>query len=350
MARLFRVLISLLITTVVYSQEDWANCTPCRCAWVNGRKHADCRKNESVILNQIPKNLSSEIRSIDFTDQDLYRLERYVFQQAHLEDLQKIKLVHCKLHEIDKNAFRNMSLMIELDLSNNLLESLDPETFKTNQRLRNVYLNENSIKELKDGLFYNLTHLQKVELKKNQIHTIGIDTFYRNDKLQYLLLDDNRLINLSRSLIERLEKSLSYVSLNDNPWKCDCHLKDFRDFVVKRNLLTSVATCAEPERLKGRSWALLESSDFACRPVIKYPPNSLMEIDANDNNVTLYCKVSGDPAPDVNWLFKNSIIDVNPHRPSGKRYSLVHSQVEESTYWYNLTIHKINYMDSGIYK
>lgn len=176
----------------VNSQENWANCAPCRCAWVNGRKKADCRKNDSVILSAIPKNLSAEIRSIDFTEQALYTLKRYVFQQANLGDLQKIKLVACELHEVDTNAFRNMSLLIELDLSRNKIQNLDADTFRSNLRLRMLYLNENKLEELKDGLFANLSYLQRVELMHNQIHTIGVDAFYENTRLQHIWLDDNK--------------------------------------------------------------------------------------------------------------------------------------------------------------
>lgn len=351
MARIYTLLLPILLSSIASSQEDWANCTPCRCAWVNGRKNADCKKNDSVVFNAIPRNLSSEIRSIDFSEQDLYRLERYVFQSAHLGDLQKIKLVSCKLHEIDKNAFRNMSLLIELDLSKNAIISLDAETFRSNQRLRILYLNENNLEELRNGLFANLTFLQRVELMHNKIHTIGLNTFLKNDKLVHIWLDDNKLVNMSKDFIEKFD-TISYLSLQDNPWKCDCHLKDFRDFAIKRNLLThsSSTSCSEPERLRGRRWTDLESSDFACRPRIVFPPNSQMEIEADNENVTLYCKVSGDPTPDVNWVFRHAIIDVTPGRPNAKRYSLTRSESGESTYWYNLTIYKINYQDGGVYK
>lgn len=244
-----------------------------------------------------------------------------------------------------------MSLLIELDISSNSISNLDSETFRTNQRLRILYLNKNNIQELKDGLFANLTFLQRVELKHNKIHSIGLNTFIRNDKLQHIWLDDNRLTNLSKSLIEKFSM-ISYLSLQDNPWRCDCHLKDFRDFAIQKNLLThsSLTSCSEPERLKGRRWTDLESSDFACRPRIIYPPNSLMEIDADYENITLCCKVSGDPKPDVNWVFRHAIIDVTPGRPNAKRYRQTQSSAGDDVYWYNLTILKINFQDQGIYK
>lgn len=344
------LIVSLLIS-FASSEEDWANCTPCRCAWVSGRKNADCRKNASVVLNQIPTNLSSQIRSIDFTDQEIFHLQKAVFLRANLADLQKIKLFNCNLNEVDKYAFKNMTLLIELDLSKNSITSLHPETFRTNQRLRILYLNNNEIDKLEDNLFANLTFLQRVELMHNKIAVIGLNTFVNNGKLQHIWLDGNKLTNLSKEFTEKLG-SISYLSLQDNPWRCDCHLKDFRDFAIKSNLLThsSLTSCAEPERLRGRRWTDLESSDFACRPRIINPPNSNTEVEASSENVTLFCKVSGDPRPDVNWVYRHAIIDTTPRRPGAYRYSLTQSDLGDSTYWYNLTIFGVLYSDGGTYK
>lgn len=353
MERIYRSLLvaAILLFTQVTSQSDWANCNPCRCAWVNGRKNADCKKNSSVVLSTIPTNFSSEIRSIDFSDQILYSLPNDVFSRANLGDLQKIKLVNCQLQEINVNAFRNMTLLIELDMNKNSITKLYSNTFRTNPRLRILYLNENNIERLEDGLFYNLTYLQKVELVHNKISYIGLNAFGNNVKLQHILLDDNKLVNLSKAFTEKFDK-IGYISLQENPWKCDCHLKDFRDFAIHKNLLThsSLTFCAEPERLKGRRWTDLESSDFACRPRIIIPPNSLSEIEADSNNVTLFCKVTGDPQPDVKWVFRHSIIDDTRQRPGGLRYSQTKSDLGDGTYWFNLTIFGVNTHDGGIYK
>lgn len=343
------LLLTTLLCTLTSSQEDWANCTPCRCAWVNGRKNADCKKNESVVINKIPTNLSSEIRSIDFTDQELVSLEKNVFLSANLGDLQKIKLVNCRLQNVDKNAFRNMSLLIELDLSRNELTILHATTFQTNPRLRIIVLNNNHLPELKDGLFANLIFLQKVELKDNEISRIGLNTFHNNSKLQNILLEQNKLSNLSKELVDTLA-NIGYLSLQDNPWRCDCHLKDFRDFAIKRNLVTETVFCSEPERLKQRKWTDLESADFACRPRIIVPPNSNTEVEVVNENVTMSCKVSGDPRPEVNWVYRHMNIDTTPKRPGSHRYSITMEDLGDSTYWVNLTIFGVMVQDGGVYK
>lgn len=345
------LILSVLLHEVIPSEEDWVNCTPCRCTWSSGKKAADCKKSPTVVLNSIPTNLSSEIRHIDLSDQNIYHLPGDVFKSANLADLQKIKLTNCHLTEIDKNAFRDMLLMIELDMSNNSITYLHPNTFQTNTRLRVLDLKYNNIEKLDNGLFANLNFLQKVELDHNKIHTIGLTAFANNTRLQLIHLDNNQLINLSKEFMEKWEK-VNYLSLHENPWKCDCHLKDFRDFAFKKNLLThpSFTKCFKPERLKQRLWTELQSQDFACRPIIITPPNSQTIINAESKNVTLYCKVSGDPKPDVNWAFKNYIIDTTPRRPGAQRYLFQEIAVSDSVSWYNLTILGITSHDNGMYK
>lgn len=340
----------VLLALSCSAEEDWATCSPCRCSWVSGRKNADCKWTPSTTLNSIPMNLSSEIRSVDFSDQPLYELQKNAFASVNLGDLQKIKLVNCRLSVIDKAAFSHMQLLIELDMSKNDVSKFDAETFKDNKRLRVLRLNDNKLERLEDGLFSNLTYLQSVELNNNRIAYIGKYVFFNTPKLLNIMLNSNLLKYMDASIIQNLEK-LSSLSLHNNSWVCDCHLKTFRDLTVEHNNWFTLPTeCAYPERLKGRSWSELSSEDFACRPRIIDPPNSSKSIEAEFGNVTLSCKVKGNPRPDVNWVFKNAIIDSNPRRPGGHRYSQTSSIIGDDTYWFNLTIVNVNYQDGGEYK
>lgn len=341
--------LALLLVSAASAEEDWANCPPCRCSWVNGRKNADCKRNPSTVLSSIPANLSSEIRSIDFSEQEFHVLEKYAFYNVHQNDLQKIKLVSCQLTSIDKLAFGKMKLLIELDISKNGITKLDAETFRDNIRLRVLRLNDNKLETLQDGLFTNLTFLQKVELNDNCIKEIGTNVFVNTPTLQYIMLNSNRLTYMNMSIIENMHK-LSSLSLHNNSWVCNCSLKSFRDKTIERNLFTLPAECAEPMRLKGRSWSELSSEDFACKPIIEDPSTYGTNIEAETENVTLSCKVSGNPRPDVSWVYRNAIIDTNPKRPSGRKYMVNSSALGKDTYWSNLTIIKISFQDGGEYK
>ena len=102
-----------------------------------------------------------------------------------------------------------------------------------------------------------------------------------------------------------------YLSLHNNPWLCDCELKNFRDLVIKKNLLTSAAqtVCQEPERNGGKHWSQVESKEFACKPEVHVTRDRVVA--RPGENATLRCKIKGNPVPGVKWVLNGRIIQNN---------------------------------------
>ena len=95
-----------------------------------------------------------------------------------------------------------------------------------------------------------------------------------------------------------------FTQLHSNPWNCDCHLKNFRDWVVFRGLYTYPTSCAEPERLADKLWQDVDPKDFACKPDIQVPQSVVFS--QPGANVTLSCFIIGNPMPDAKWVLKVS--------------------------------------------
>ena len=93
-----------------------------------------------------------------------------------------------------------------------------------------------------------------------------------------------------------------HFQLHSNPWNCDCHLKNFRDWVVYRGLYTYPTSCAEPERLADKLWQDVDPKDFACKPDIRVPQSVVFS--QPGANVTLSCFIIGNPMPDAKWVLK----------------------------------------------
>lgn len=93
-----------------------------------------------------------------------------------------------------------------------------------------------------------------------------------------------------------------FIQLHSNPWNCDCHLKNFRDWVVFRGLYTYPTSCAEPERLADKLWQDVDPKDFACKPDIQVPQSVVFS--QPGANVTLSCFIIGNPMPDAKWVLK----------------------------------------------
>ncbi|XP_014363836.2 uncharacterized protein LOC106715126 [Papilio machaon] len=338
--------ISVLILCFLLSAataDFTANCPQeCKCVWASGNKQADCSEAN---FHDIPKTLSAEIQILDLTGNELYEITRHAFEDVRLINLKKLILRECKLITIHKNGLSGLAIMIELDLSKNDLKTLHPETFRETAKIRWILLNDNQIEKLEDGLFNNLPFLQKVDLSNNRIVQLGLKTFMNLPKLNILRLDGNKLEHMKLDTINSLP--LSNLDIHDNPWRCDCYLQPFRNWVISKNLYTSPIACSEPPKVHGKLWKELDSSDFACRPSIVYPTTKTT-LRSSDTNVTLSCQVDGNPLPEVNWVLNAQIID-GTYRYQGEVKYLITQSNSENSKWVNLTIIDVGTTDNGEY-
>ena len=92
----------------------------------------------------------------------------------------------------------------------------------------------------------------------------------------------------------------------ENPWRCNCHLKDFREFVINSNLSPSPLICYEPERLSDRTWKEVSPNDFACKPNVNLSKRYVKV--TSGSSATIQCLITGSPVPDVKWVLDGRII------------------------------------------
>uniref|UniRef100_A0A1B6KZX6 Ig-like domain-containing protein n=1 Tax=Graphocephala atropunctata TaxID=36148 RepID=A0A1B6KZX6_9HEMI len=321
---------------------DWSNSCPsiCKCKWISGKKVAECT---SQGLSTVPDRLSPEIQSIDLSSNTLRSLPSEAFRAVGLVNLHKIYLRECGIVELHKDAFKGLEILIELDLSNNRIHSIHPGTFRDNVRLRILLMHHNPLTKLEDGLFTNMTYLQTVDVTSCHLSHIGHKTFVNVPVLHNLLLANNGLVHMKVAVVEPLTRLIS-LDLRNNPWRCDCHLKAFRDWTMEKNLYADPTTCAEPSYLANQKWSEIDSSKFACKPQIVYPPpEKSTTVEALGEEVTLSCKVAGNPSPEVYWVVNSRIISNNTRSSYGdSRYT-----VREGGGWVNLTIGRVRVQDRG---
>lgn len=345
MASQQRLIVTLLLFAISVLADDsdfTSHCFKCRCMWSGGMKTADC-KNAGI--TEIPKTLSPALRNIDFSNNPIYELKANEFLNANLRDVHKLQLQNCSIEVVNAKAFSSLGLVIELDLMENSIMVLDKNVFRDNVKLRILNLSHNKIKVLQEGLFHNMTYLQRIYMSHNAIEQITPKTFDNLPALQHIDLSHNKLKHMAEDFTEGLTR-LNSLSIEGNPWYCDCRLETFKENMVRRFLITSPTLCEGPSYLKGKEWRE-PSVIFACAPNILYPPaNSRMEIASA--NYTVVCKVKGEPKPDVEWYFNGRLVGKDPRHSSNK---YVISRYKEGQYTYNnLTIVNVAYRDRGEYK
>ena len=338
------LLLLLSAATSVSAEHFTTNCpNGCSCKWADGKKWADCRNWQG---SGLPPGLSSEIQVLDLRGCSVPRLWADALQWAGLEHLQQLFLARTGLSELHPHAFRGLHLLIELDVADNQLTSVDTETFADNGKLRQLSLAGNRLQKLKNLQFPELPNIQHLNLRHCQLATIEKDAFKKLTNLAVLNLDGNKLAVLDPVIFQSLTK-LNSLTLGRNPWRCDCHLRLFRVWLMQHRLYQQGTTCVEPERLVGKNWKATEPEDFACRPQITIPESTVVA--DIGQNVTLRCQISGNPPADTKWVLSGGrILRNNTPAPGTDRLYIIHEEGNVNR-WTNLTVTRVGEQDAGQY-
>lgn len=314
---------------------------------MNGKKSALCNRADH---SRIPITLSADLQVLSLNENNISYLNPEEFFQNGLEHLQRIYLRKSRVRHIHRDAFKGLKILVEIDLSENSIETLELGTFSGNERLKVLYLNSNPLRRLVANQFPDLPHLRTLDLHNCAIESVGEHAFLRLDQMELLNMRNNSIATLTGHAFSHMS-SLKTLLLDENPWNCDCKLKAFRNWYVKTTNHETL-TCVLPQKFAATSWDQLNDDQFGCLPIIQQLTvahrNDYSGEVSSSSNVSFHCLVSGDPVPQIHW-------ELNGHPISeGFNVELVNSsghesQGESSIIWSNLTIHNVTNYDSGVY-
>lgn len=266
-----------LILLLLLVDACWSATCPqdCSCYREQGLYKAECSFLPSIgdkvqVLQVLPDDTSSST----------LQLKDGQFSVAR--QLQYLNLSHNSVFFIQKKAFYGAGSLIEIDLSYNFIEELEPSVFQHLKKLINLSLRGNPLQILPEkpflvsnsiqyldigyckltsiprGIFYGLGQLRHLSLDGNALKTLKYN--YLPKALTYLNLAQNNIVNVPTEVFTSLT-NLRRIALSGNPVNCTCALLNFQDwFSGKGRIFEDNVTCALPIEYSGINWSKIDEN------------------------------------------------------------------------------------------
>lgn len=195
----------------------------------------DLRDNEIADIENESFHENSKLEKIDLMGNRLTKISKKMLS-GDFEDLQEINLSFNLLASIESGAFDKLSYLESIDLSSNCLRHLHSDIFKKNAELREVDLSDNDIGKIESDLFNSKTDLKLLDLSKNKLDSIP-KLLMKN--IKHLDLSFNRITELDLNYdLEEKKKSVTIAELvlsNNQISECS-ELEERRTDVVHLDL------------------------------------------------------------------------------------------------------------------
>ncbi|KAM7354464.1 leucine-rich repeat, immunoglobulin-like domain-containing kekkon 1 protein [Cochliomyia hominivorax] len=307
---------SAVDNSMLVDHQRMSTCqTVCACKWKGGKQTVECIDK---LLPRIPENIDPSTQVLDMSGNRLQTLLNEQFVRSNLLNLQKLFLRNCRIEHIEAQTFKGLTNLVELDLSQNHLVSIPSMALSYISSLRDLTLASNRIQKVAPNAFADTPALHKLDLSHCDIQQIAPQAFEGLKGLTLLRLNGNKLSELVPKTIETLS-NLHGIELHDNPWMCDCRLREAKLWLMQQNVPYPVAPVCSggPERVLDQTFAELSIDDFACKPEI-LPSNHYVEATMGEN-ASILCRAKSIPGPTVNWYWNGRLLTNNTAFSSHQR-------------------------------
>ncbi|XP_063801232.1 leucine-rich repeat and fibronectin type-III domain-containing protein 4 [Pseudophryne corroboree] len=285
----------------------------------------------------------------------------------------ELRLADNFIRVVEQEDFLNMTGLVDLTLSRNTIDNIQPFAFGDLESLRSLHLDGNRLTAIHEEALRGMLNLQHLIINTNQLvkipvatfddfllsledldlsynnlisvpweaiqnmvslHTLNLDhnlidyvmegTFSELYKLSRLDMTSNRLHTLPPdSLFVRSQTgvvsptpytSIIVLNFGGNPFHCNCELLWLRRLVREDDM----ETCASPPPLARRYFWSIPEEEFTCEPpLITRHTHQLWVLEGQ--RATLKCRAIGDPEPVIHWVSPDDKIMPNSSRTASYR-------------------------------
>ncbi|XP_007257331.2 trophoblast glycoprotein b [Astyanax mexicanus] len=244
-------------------------------------------------LISIPQPLPPNTTALFLNGNNITHLTEDSFP-APLEFLTDLYLSGNQIEQVDPGVFDNLPSLHSLDLSNNRMLNFSPDAFPENNKLKVLNLSRSLYNVSYTGIISNilkhsvpklsllnlsssdlillpdtitsLPDLSTLDLRNNSIISIKNVTF-RSQGLNHLDLRDNILKKIPNGTLADFSQIPGLrLYLADNPWVCDCVMKDMVTWLQKYDFVADKVnlTCDEPQKLRNTPLLHVDKGKLQC--------------------------------------------------------------------------------------
>jgi Leucine-rich repeat (LRR) protein len=209
-------------------------------------------------IKNLPSRLfcySKKLESLDLSSNVIETLNPVLFHD--LVNLESINLSKNEINHLPDSLFFYSTKLVSIDLSINLIKKIESLVFKNLECLKVLDLYSNQIEIIEEDLFKDLVGLEELILVGNKLKTIENKTFDNMRKLESLELSGNKLQAFGSRLIKNLT-NLKTINLAANSLRS----LDYDLFHSTRELISI--------RLGSNSFKVLDSRLFAGLSELKF--------------------------------------------------------------------------------
>ncbi|RUS90936.1 hypothetical protein EGW08_001333 [Elysia chlorotica] len=275
-----------------------------------------------------------QLASLDVSQTSL-KLVPNMFKGLRIDG--SLKLGGNDIERIPKGTFDGILAVDGLDLAHNRLVELNISSFAGLENVRHLDLSYNNITVIHQGALSNMSRLQSLNLASNSLQTFSFKQFSPSVRLDFFSLQNNYLTNLylESNKTEALPfHKDSQFDISDNVIECSCSLAYFLQALpFPEDYLMNVGNtlCNSPEKLRGQSIALLDSSGLVCTAPEIFMSYPLKQKDLlTTSSITLECHATGFPLPSILWItpWGDHFLHDQAHIPNTLSQNLVISASE----------------------
>ncbi|CBY33907.1 unnamed protein product [Oikopleura dioica] len=236
--------------------------------WMPNLNTANLDKNALRSLSKKQFTKMQKITRLHLARNEISRVSH--LNLANLTNLEYLDLSYNSISRIDYlkgnklfnllgSPFSELQQLNHLDLAENELKII-PDVFRQNPGLMFLFLDRNRIEVIDENILDPLWRLATLTLSNNQINKIHDGAFKNLANFYYLNLSRNSLKIPTTGLVNPKNIGTSY-DFSENPWTCDCHIKEFHDYLQRLPNRRAVdIVCAHPDHLRGRNLRNLTAS------------------------------------------------------------------------------------------